>query len=320
MIDPYYNFDPEGGDKSAFYFRGIEYLAGEVYFRYSKMLDFFINTAYSLYKSKSYYKEFSSKTISAVGLTTGIRKRIKNISIILWTGYLPASLVNPHGVEYPWGRNNFVSFVGGVNIDFNYLYLIQWAEISKELIDIDKPGANEEVTIFYTYRLIKDISKNIRFEVKQRFGVMDNYYYYDGEKSYKLISRFLIKENLSKSLKLIENFELRFGKTENSNLKVGIGGGGRIKYSKNYNSITGMMFLYVAGNSILTYLYPYEPGLFKWNFFPSALGGKGLVTSILWVKSITDNLMTGFKIRYNLDFECFSKSSLNIYIETELKF
>jgi len=102
--------------------------------------------------------------------------------------------------------------------------------------------------------------------------------------------------------------------------KILSGMGSRVYINKNNWQIKGMIFGYITDDSILAYLYPYEPSMYRWSFLPSSLNGKGILFSTSFTRDITDFFTAGFKIRFDADVINPSKSSLNFYLDTEMRF
>jgi len=320
MIDPYYSFDPESGDKTAYYFRGKDYFAVETYFKHDGQVQIYGDIIGSYYKSLSYYNEFSGKYVSSIGISSGIRTKIEDVSLLAWVGYIPANIVNPHAVEYPWGRRNFASAVTSLSFSSDRANFNNWIELSKELFSIDNPGTGEEVDFSYNYSFFYSILDNLKLELRQKYRVIDNYYYFPDIRSYKITTKFNIKHRLAKHVRLTDVIEYRFGKAENSKVVRGLGMGSRVYINKNNWQIKGMIFGYITDDSILAYLYPYEPSMYRWSFLPSSLNGKGILFSTSFTRDITDFFTAGFKIRFDADVINPSKSSLNFYLDTEMRF
>ena len=320
MIDPYYNFDPNSGDKTAYYFRGKNYIAAETYFRSTGKVQFFYDIVGSYYNSLSYYDEFSGKGVLSVGFLSGLRSKINNVSILLWGGYVPANLINPHAVEFPWGRRNFASIVGNMGFISNRANFTHWIEFSKELFDIDNPNSGEEVDFSYNYNFFYDFINKSSFKLKQKFEVIDNYYYFPESRSYKIVTKISVKHELSKHIGLTDILEYRVGKEDGTTMVKGIGIGGRITVNKNDNQFKGMIFGYITADSVLASLYPYEPSIYRWSFLPSSLNGKGILFSFSFTRDLFDSITTGFKIRYNMDIVENNNSSLKFYLDTEARF
>ena len=320
MIDPYYSFDSNSGDKTAFYFRGKDYIAGEAYLKFNGRIQFFTDIAGTYYKSLSYNEEFSGKIIKSFGFSSGIRTKINKVSVILWAGYVPANLINPHAIEFPWGRRNYASMVASMGFLSDRANFTNWFEVSKELFDIDDPENGEEIDFSYNYNFIYGISYNTNFEIRQKYRSIDNYYYFPGYRTYKIITKINVKHEFSEHIRLAGILEYRFGVVESSSSVGGIGGGMRIAINKNNNQFKGMIFGYITDNSVLASLYPYEPSVYRWSFLPSSLNGKGILISTSFTRDLSDNFTIGFKVRYNIDVLKLNHNRLDFYLDTEMRF
>ncbi len=114
LIDPYYNIYPGEGDKTADLFRGKSYVATSIYFKVYEPLEIFGEAAGTFYRRLSYHEELNNDFITSLSFSGGIRKKINHTGIILWGTYIPATLVNPHGLELPDGVNNIGSGLVGL--------------------------------------------------------------------------------------------------------------------------------------------------------------------------------------------------------------
>jgi len=240
--------------------------------------------------------------------------------LLAWVGYIPANIVNPHAVEYPWGRRNFASAVTSLSFSSDRANFNNWIELSKELFSIDNPGTGEEVDFSYNYSFFYSILDNLKLELRQKYRVIDNYYYFPDIRSYKITTKFNIKHRLAKHVRLTDVIEYRFGKAESSKVVRGLGMGSRVYINKNNWQIKGMIFGYITDDSILVYLYPYEPAMYRWGFLPSSLNGKGILFSTSFTRDINNFFTAGFKIRLDADVINPSKGSLNFYLDTEMRF
>jgi len=150
LVDPYYNFDPQKGDKTGYFFRGKDFFSSSFYFKLYSSLEVFGEVCTTFYRRLSYYPEFNGDYIFSMGGAGGIRKKVGRVGLLLWGAYLPANLVNPHSLEYPEGCNNFAEAV----VAFNWLKGLKkfntWFNIYKQLYNRDLPG-QEEVGISFNY-------------------------------------------------------------------------------------------------------------------------------------------------------------------------
>ena len=314
LVDPYYNFDEGEGDKTSYYFRGKNYLASNFYFKRRGTITFFAEAAGTVYRGISYYDEFNSKLNIALGISSGINFDVEDNKLFLWTLYLPPNLVNPHGSEFPWGRNNILSAIAGMDLGGDGRSLLHWLEFYHEIYSIDGPGRLEETSISYR---IKFMPANF-FTVKQTFRAIKNYYSYPGEITYKTATKMTYKHRISTGLVLTTSGEFRSGKAHSSGLKTGIGAGERINYTRSWGQLKGSVFLYTTSRSVLASLYPYELSIYTRSFFPSSINGTGALFSFAYIRDFSNLITSGIKVRYNASLS--KRDRLSIYLTTEYNF
>ncbi|GAH63531.1 unnamed protein product, partial [marine sediment metagenome] len=69
LIDPYYNFDPEKGDKTGHWYRGKNLFSSSIYFKMYSPIEIFGEAIHTFHKNLSYYPEFNGGYTSALGFS-----------------------------------------------------------------------------------------------------------------------------------------------------------------------------------------------------------------------------------------------------------
>jgi len=319
LVDPYYNFDAGEDDKTSFYFRGKQYWSANTYFKLYRPLEIFGEIAGTFYRSLSYYEEFNGDFISAVGFSGGARKKIRNTGVILWGQYLPATLVNPHGQEYPEGINNIAGCLAGVQYGKNQRRFVHWLYAYSELSSTEYSG-DLETGLSYAQRVDVPFTDSLDIRLKQTAEIIDHYYYAPDSLSWKLSSKFSLRHALADRLSLQYTLENRFGGPFEIRAYTGTGISSALLYRDKRKSSSVELIYYNTDSSRFASLYPYERSLDRWSFIPSALNGTGLAGSFLFTKDFFPNFSAGAKLRYCFDFVDMDDRYLTMYIMNRYSF
>jgi hypothetical protein len=275
LIDPYYDFDPEHGDKTSFAFRGKSVSAANLYFKAYGPVEVFGETAATFYDSLSYYPEFDGRPVSSFAASGGVRANLGETGLILWGSYVPPTFVNPHGQEYPEGVNNLTSMLAGVKSSVRESRYTGWIYWYHELQDPDGGGENE-TGISYGQNMEIPLFDVDALTLRGNLEFVDHHYYAHEDLSVRVVLKPAAAFALSRTLTLEITSESRFGGPLNSSLKGGSGLMGEIirRVGKNRTSVALMVF--GTADDPYARLYPYEPPLYNWSFISQAVDGSGL--------------------------------------------
>ncbi len=319
LIDPYYNFDPGEDDKTSFYFRGKQYWSAHTYFKLYEPFEIFGEIAGTFYRSLSYYEEFSGNFISAVGFSGGARKKVRNAGIILWGQYLPATLVNPHGQEYPEGINNSAVCLAGIQYGKDDRRFVHWLYVYGELSSTEYSGDLER-GLSYTQRIDFPLSDSLMLKLKQSAEIIDHYYYAPESLSWKLSSKFSLRHALSNHLSMQYVLENRFGGPFEARAYTGTGISSALLYRDKRQSSSAELIYYNISESRYASIYPYERPLDRWSFIPAALNGTGLAGSLVFMRDFFPDFSAGVKFRYTFDFRDIDDRGFTVYIINQYSF
>ncbi len=319
LIDPYYNFDAGEDDKTSFYFRGKQYWSANTYFKLYQPLEIFGEIAGTFYRSLSYYEEFNGDFVSAVGFSGGVRKKIHNTGVILWTQYLPATLVNPHGQEYPEGINNITGVLAGVQYGKDSRRFAHWLYTYSELSSTEYSG-DLETGLSYAQRIDVPLTDSLDIRLKQTVEIIDHYYYAPDSLSWKLLSKFSLRHALADRLSMQYALENRFGGPFETRAYTGTGVSSALLYRDKRQSSSAELIYYNTDSSRFASLYPYERPLDGWSFIPEALNGTGLAGSFVFMRDFLPNFSAGTKLRYTFDFLDMDDRDITMYIMNRYSF
>ena len=318
LVDPYYNFDSNEGDKTGHYFRGKAFFCSSVYFKLYKPVELFGEVVGTFHNELSYYPEFNGGLSTVVGFSGGARRKFRNTGLILWGAYLPANLVNPHALELPDGCNNLACGLLGLHRVKNRRQFTNWLYLYSELYNKDYPD-HEEAGICYSYFLKWPAGKKVTLKIDQSFEGIDNYYYAPLVWSYKVSSKASVKYALSDEFGLTFRFENRTGGSSGEDIESGTGITAEIFSSKKTSKISFSIMGYTTDESRFAYLYPYERSLYRWSFVPQAVHGRGFISLFTLVYD-WDKLTMGTKVKYNLEMSSGVHQEATIYGISEYRF
>ena len=318
LVDPYYNYDPDGGDKTGHYFRGKDYVSSSVYFKLSEPAEIFGEVTGSVNRKLSYYPEFNGGYSSAVGLSGGVRGRVNDAGIILWGAYLPANLVNPHAVELPEGRNNILCGLLGINTSLMGRRLSGWIYGYRELNSKDYP-MNPETGFSYAYKAKVPVSGSTSLALSQNYEAIDGYYLSPALRSYKIASKFSLKHSFEE-FDLALSLENRLGGAQRERLRVGTGLGVELLRRKPELDMSIMAIYYNTEDDRYAYIYPYERPFAGWGFMPSLVKGQGLTGAGILVMHFEDGLTLGARLKYRYDFYDSAYRGATIYLLSKVYF
>lgn len=319
LVDPYYNYDPDKGDKTGYFFRGKDLFASHYYFKLYNPVEVFGEIVATWHKTLSYYPEFNGDDSLAVGFSGGIRKRGERLGFIGWGAYLPAHLTNPHALEYPHGSHNIMCGLVGFHFFELQRRLTTWVYLYKELYSKDYPG-HPETGFSYTISGEFPLGKRFKLRSKQRFMVIDNYFDAPLKRSYKIASRLSLKYDHTLPLGYGLCLENRFGNVAGEDLGIGTGIGGEIICKTRDFDASCAVFYFTTDKSRFAYLYPHEPSVAGWSFFPASVKGNGFTGSVILVKRFPPSFLIGTKFKYIIDLQEMSRNSGTFYITTEKYF
>ena len=318
LIDPYYNFDPAAGDKTAFSFRGRDYFGSSLYFKVRTSVELFGEAGATLYERRSYYDEFNGTAVLSAGFTGGMRKKWNNLGVILWGGYIPAGFLNPHGLELPDGLNNIGAGVIGINSVRGGRRYAHWLYGYREL-ENDDLSDDYETGLSYEHRIEQPLPYDLLILTRQRFEFVDNHYYAPGLLSARIASKVSLRYAMTGETAPQLSFYNRFGCPRGEHVKTGTGIGAELLYKRSRNRASASVIYYVTDDDRFAYLYPYERPLLRWSFIAPAVHGNGFVLSGLVVREL-ENAVFGLKVRGVLDFHDEDRRGVTVYAMTEVPF
>jgi hypothetical protein len=319
LVDPYYDFDPENGNKTGHSFRGKDLISSSVYFKLYEPVEIFGEAVGTFYKQLSYYEEFNDGFSSAFGLSGGMKKKFERAGIVVWGAYMPAHLINPHGLEYPEGSQNFLSGLFGLNTSGRAVHFNNWVYVYEELFNYADPG-NEERGVVYSYRFQAKPGDQTVLKLKQNFSLIENYYYAPLLLSYKVSTKGTLLQPLGGHLYLDLSLENRMGAPFDEELHAGLGFSSELFYRGEAMDFSFLIMTYWTDENRFAYLYPYEKPLYNWSFMPLPLHGYGLSGSMLFLKDIFNSFAAGMKLRYDIDLGDEADHSATLFVLLEYGF
>jgi hypothetical protein len=319
LIDPYYNFKPGEGDKTSYYFRGKNSFSSNLYFKLYEPVEFFGEVAGIFYHRRSYYTEFNGDYISSVGIAGGVRKKFGKTGLILWGAYVPATFVNPHGVEFPDGLNNFAGGLFGMYHLSGPNRFIHWVYTYGELAT-DDGSDNIERGISYNQRIEIPLFEIFRVKIRQNLELIDHHYYEPDSVSVKITSKNSLIHEFSRGLESRVTLENRIGGPVGQNIYSGVSFSGELLYKKEQNSGSISLTYYYSAENRFAYLYPYERSLYNWSFISYALHGNGIAGSLLYIRNLKPNVVLGTKLRYQFDIIEKGRRVATLYLMSQIPF
>ena len=259
LIDPYYNFDPGEGDKTAHLFRGKNYMASSVYFKVYEPLEIFGEAAGTFYRRLSYYPEFQDDFIASLAISAGLRKKINHTGIILWGAYVPATFVNPHGLEMPEGLNNLSGGLLGLYHTSGPKRFIHWIYGYSELYSPEGRGM-EERGASYNHRIEVPLLQNSLLKLRHNLEFIEHYYYAPEDLSLKFTSKLSLVQRLRRDVEIQGILENRIGGPMGTGepLHVGTGLSGEFILKGKKNSASSLLIYYITDSNRFSHLYPYD--------------------------------------------------------------
>lgn len=319
MIDPYYDYDPEKGDKTGCFYRGKDLFSSSLYFKLYGPLEVFGEVAGTFHRSLSYYPEFNGDFSSAVGFSGGVRKKSGNTGWYGWGAFLPARLVNHHALELPDGSNNVACGLIGLHHTKSPRQFTAWTYAYAELYNTDSPGDEEKgISLCYRYRY-RFVNKSL-FQLRQSCEIIDNYYYAPLTRSYKITTKLSTRHPLSERTELVFRGENRMGGPAEEQLHAGAGISAELLRRGGKGHASCQILYYITDDDRFSWLYPYERSLYRWSFIPPAVYGKGVVATTTFVGEIGGGVVAGTKVRYNLDYGKRFSQEADIYGLVEYRF
>jgi hypothetical protein len=282
-------------------------------------VEFFGEIAGIFYHRRSYYPEFNGDRISSVGIAGGIRKKFDRTGLILWGAYVPATFVNPHGVEFPDGLNNFAGGLFGIFHLTGQNRYIHWIYTYRELATNDGSD-NFERGISYNQRIELPLFEIFRVKFRQNFELIDHHYYEPDAVSVKITSKNSLTYEFSRSFSSRVTLENRIGGPIGQNIYSGVLFSGELLYKKEQNSGSINLAYYNSAENRFAYLYPYERSLYNWSFLSYALYGNGFAGSLLYIRTLKPNFVLGTKLRYQFDIIEKSRRVATLYLTSQVPF
>lgn len=313
LVDPYYDFDPEKGNKTSYYFRGKDFLATSLYFKLYGPVEVFGEAAGTCYRSLSYYPEFNRNFVSAFAWSGGVRGKVGDTGVILWGSYVPGTLVNPHGQEYPDGLNNRASGLAGVHRSTGGRRFSGWVHGYRELRSPDGPNLNQ-AGVSYGQRVRLPLAGAHRLYLEQSAGLADHHYYAPEAVSLRLFSEITPRFVLSDSLELQCALETRAGGPLSGSLAAGAGITPELLHRTEKNTGSVSLTLFFTHSSRFASVYPYRRSLYTWSFMPRALNGAGLAGAVQWVHRFPGSAILGARAAGELFFGEPGRSRATLYL------
>ncbi|MFW6139387.1 MAG: hypothetical protein ACOC7U_09475 [Spirochaetota bacterium] len=93
LVDPYYSYDPNKGNKTGYMFRGKNLFSSSAYFKLYSEVEIFGEAAATFHKNYSYYEEFNGGSTFSAAFSGGLRKKVNQTGLILWGAYILLTLL-----------------------------------------------------------------------------------------------------------------------------------------------------------------------------------------------------------------------------------
>jgi hypothetical protein len=319
LIDPYYNYHPGEGDKTAQLFRGKNYTAGNIYFRTYTPLELFGEVAGTVYRRLSYYPELNDDIIGACGFSGGIRKKINHTGLIAWGSYIPANLVNPHGLELPDGINNIAAGLLGLYHTKERKRFIHYVYAYSELFSPDGQGSIERGAS-YNHRIELPVGFRSIFKLRNNLEFTDHHYYAPDSLSVKLTTKVTLQQKSSSGFILQYVLENRTGGPIDVRLFSGTGLSGEVIAKRKRYSSSLYCIYYNTDHSRYAYLYPFQRALYDWSMSSQALFGHGFAGSVQYVHHFREGFILGVKLRGQYDMANRSYRRATLFVTTQVPF
>jgi hypothetical protein len=320
LIDPYYNFDPGEGDKTAHLFRGKSYLASSVYWKIYEPFEIFGEVAATLYRRLSYYPEFNGGFVTSMALSGGIRERVGRTGLILWGAYIPATFVNPHGLEYPDGLNNVAAGLAGLYHSEGDRRFIHWIYGFSELYSKDGPLLKERGGS-YNHRIELPLGMGV-LKLRQNFLLVDHHYYEPEALSLRVASKLSFLRRGGRGIDVQGVLENRLGGPIDTvqPIHVGTGISGEVIVRRERHGASALLIFYVTDDNRYAYLYPYERQLYDWSFNARPLYGRGIAGSVQFFLVFRSRYVVAMKLRYQYDFSRSAGRGASIFLNSQIPF
>jgi hypothetical protein len=324
LVDPYYSYDPDKGNKTGYYFRGRDYAAASVYFksygtRFDTDLEYFGEAVGTLYRRMSYYPEFNGDLAPALGFSTGLKKAFDRSGILVWGAYMPASLVNPHGQEFPDGANNLAYGLVGYQRARGERKAAGRLLFYRQLYNKDDPDEPEtKVSAFWELR--HPWGKKVLAGIEQELVLVDNYYSELGMWSWKQYTELSSAVKLRRSDALTFSLESRAGGSAAGPPAGGVGVSAELVTRRERSGTAFRLMGYTTDDAQFGVLYPYERPLFSWSLFAPALRGLGLYGYALLTREVGKASALGGKVRWVFDARDAARSAAAVSVYGEAGF
>lgn len=319
LIDPYYNVNPGEGDKTAHLFRGKNYVASNFYFKMYGPLEVFGEVAGTLYRRLSYYPELNDELIPSVGFSGGVRKKFNHTGLIAWGSYIPATLVNPHGIELPDGINNISGGLVGLYHTKEGRRFIHYLYGYSELFSPEGPGAVER-GVSYNHRIELPVWYEAVFKLRNNLEFTDHHYYAAESLSMRITTKLTLLQHTRRGFDLQYILENRTGGPLDDRLFTGTGLSGEIIVKRKRYTASILCIYYNTDRNRYAYLYPYQRQLYDWSFISRALFGHGFAGSAQYVHHFRERFIIGAKLRYQLDIEDWGKRGATLFVTSQVPF
>ena len=319
LIDPYYNLDPGEGDKTAQLYRGKNYVASNFYFRIYDPLEVFGEVAATFYRRLSYYPELNDDFISSVGFSGGVRKKINHTGLIVWGSYIPATLVNPHGTEFPDGINNIAGGLIGLYHTKESRRFIHYVYGYSNLFSPDGTETIERGAS-YNHRIELPVGSESVFKLRNNLEFTDHHYYAPDSLSMRLTTKLTLLQKTGRGLMFQYVLENRTGGPLEAHLYTGTGLSGEIIVKRKVNSASFLLIYYNTDQNRYAYIYPFQRSLYDWSFTSQALFGHGFAGSVQYVHRFRERFIVGAKLRYQIDIEDQRQRGATMFVTSQIPF
>jgi hypothetical protein len=319
LIDPYYNLDPEEGDKTAHLFRGKNYVAYNLYFRTYDSVEVFGEVAGSLYRRLSYYTELNDEVIPSLGFSGGLRTKINHTGLIAWGSYIPATLVNPHGTEFPDGVNNITGWLLGLYHTKDRRRFIHYIYGYSELFSPDGEETRERGGS-YNHRIELPVGSGSVFKLRNNLEFTDHHYYAPESVSLRLTTKLTMQQRTAGDILFQYILENRTGGPFDVRLYTGTGLSGEIIVKRKTHSASLLCIYYNTDDSRYAYLYPFQRALYDWSFPSQALFGHGFAGSTQYVHHFRERFIVGVKLRFQIDVVDWGRRGGTVFINSQFPF
>jgi hypothetical protein len=273
----------------------------------------------SLYRRLSYYTELNDELIPSLGFSGGLRTKLNHTGLVAWGSYIPATLVNPHGTEFPDGVSNITGWLLGLYHTKESRRFIHYIYGYSELFSPDGRETLERGAS-YNHRIELPIASMVVFKLRNNLEFTDHHYYAPESVSLRLTTKLTIQQRTDRGLIFQYILENRTGGPLDLHLFTGTGLSGEIIVKRKSCSMSFLCLYYQTDDSRYAYLYPFQRALYDWSFPSQALFGHGLAGSAQYVHHFRERFIVGVKLRFQVDVVEPGRRGGTLFVNSQFPF